>query len=103
MILSSAFYADVYDMLVLKGQTANYQADKDSFVRYFSTGSEWQTKEWRFSGDLGFGGKFWRNPGNGRMHYVSCYSEDLNVERKAICDSLNSAIRELEVKHNVGL
>ena len=32
-------------------------------------------KEYRFMGDLGYGGKFWRN--NNRW-YVNCYNEDNN-------------------------
>lgn len=45
--------------------------------------------EWRFCGDLGFGGKFWRN--NGR-HYVSCYSENLTPRLQKVIDKANELL-----------
>lgn len=49
--------------------------------------------EWRFMGQLGFGGKLWRNYDN--EFSVSCYSEDENVERKAIIKETNAKLIEL--------
>jgi hypothetical protein len=49
-------------------------------------------KEWRFSGDLGFGGKFWRN--EGRL-YVSCYPEDENPLRLDMIAKANQALAAL--------
>ena len=48
--------------------------------------------EWRFSGHLGFGGKFWRN--DGRM-YVNCYREDETPERQAMIERANERLMEM--------
>lgn len=54
-------------------------------------------REWRFSGDLGFGGKFWHNDGR---HYVSYYIEDKTRAREKLVNRLNAAIAELETEFN---
>jgi hypothetical protein len=53
--------------------------------------------EYRFQGDLGFGGKFWRNDGR---WYVSAYPEDVKArpERAGIIEATNAALAELQAK-----
>jgi hypothetical protein len=48
--------------------------------------------EYRFQGDLGFGGKFWIN--DGRV-YVSCYREDETDERRGRIAVANHMLAEL--------
>lgn len=48
--------------------------------------------EWRFSGALGFGGKFWRNVGR---WYVSCYREDETPKRLRAIDRANKRLQKL--------
>lgn len=71
-----------------KGVT--YNSQRDSFVHEFT--QEDHTKEWRFSGKLGFGGKFWHN--NDKF-YVSCYSEDETLETLEMIKEANKQLTEL--------
>jgi hypothetical protein len=67
------------------GETYNpYRSD---FVYEFSEIDE-PTREWRFCGDLGFGGKFWWN---GKF-YVSCYAEDETPEIKKAIEKANEEL-----------
>ena len=66
-----------------------YNPYRYEFVYEFSEKEE-PTREWRFCGNLGFGGKFWHN--NDKF-YVSCYREDETPEReKAICEANDKLI-----------
>lgn len=57
--------------------------------------------EFRFSGSLGFGGKFWRNPGFlpdgswGERWYVNYYNEDATEERDAAMQRANERLGRL--------
>lgn len=90
-----AFYGKVYDLLVSQGQIRADVHKRNHFSLYF-TEDEGAVREWRFCGDLGFGGKFWHN--NGR-HYVSYYIEDKTAKREKLANRLNAAIAELESEH----
>jgi hypothetical protein len=48
--------------------------------------------EYRFQGNLGFGGKFWN--ANNRW-YVTCYSEDETPERKEMIRKANEKLAAL--------
>lgn len=93
-----AFYDAVYDLLIATG---NVRTDsmKHAFVSYFMD-PEWpHTKEWRFQGHLGFGGKFWANDGR---HHVSYYGrEDWSQERDDMVKMLNLEINKLESEHGI--
>lgn len=89
-MFSPKFYAACYDLLVSTGNAHEDMWDRKAFVSSFTDGVG--TREWRFQGHLGFGGKFWRN---GTRHYVSCYSEDETPERRAMIDDLNRQITRL--------
>lgn len=68
-----------YDILV--NECGAKEDDRGSFVHHYTTNP--RATEWRFQGDLGFGGKFRLNDGRA---YVSCYLEDHTLERnQAIC------------------
>ena len=69
------------------GSTHNF--DRAEFVHEFTKDDP--TREWRFSGKLGFGGKFWH--ANDRF-YVSCYAED---ETPAIREMIENANNELAI------
>ena len=82
----------IYDILIeFAGVVVDYLAPRDSFVRWFVEDSRY-SKEFRFQGSLGFGGKFWRN--NDRL-YVNCYSEDETPERMRVIERVNDALSSL--------
>lgn len=60
-----------------------------------------ECREWRFKGDLGFGGKIWARRiygknGEAAYHvYVTCYPEDKTSEREAIIQKTNARLAEL--------
>ena len=49
------------------------------------------SSEYRFQGNLGFGGKYWS-----RTNSVSCYPEDENHKTKKIMDRLNAELARLD-------
>lgn len=81
----------IYDILIEFAGPINYLTPRDSFVRWFVEDSRY-SKEFRFQGSLGFGGKFWRN--DGRL-YVNCYSEDETAGRMAIIERINYELSSL--------
>lgn len=85
--LSPELANQVYDILVKFCGAGEYM--RDSFVAMETTELIY---EWRFGGDLGFGGKFWNC--NGRL-YVNCYPEDLNPERQKMIDEANEQLSKL--------
>lgn len=76
----------IYDMLLEAGATERWRTD---FVLHMSG----TTREYRFGGMLGFGGKFY-NP-SGRW-YISCYPEDRTDERATIIEGINARLRALQ-------
>jgi len=80
---------DVYDLLVQIGGA--YEPDRQSFV-YAHVKDKYPCTEWRFSGYLGFGGKY----RSGR-NSVDCYREDETAKRLAIIEELNSELSELPI------
>ena len=76
----------VWSMLVMRGQVEEDWAARLSFV------TNWPgCREYRFCGDLGFGGKVWA----GSPPYVTCYPEDKTPEREKTLASLNAALAAL--------
>ena len=93
------FYEQLFDMLVSEGQIAsskNVEHDRKAFVSYFMEGSAWNSKEWRFCGDFGFGGKLYRNSRD--QHVIGYYSEDRTKKLDNLANRLNRYITDLEVK-----
>lgn len=75
----------VYDILVSLGSAR--EDERGSFVYNQING---ECSEWRFCGNLGFGGKYraYRNT-------VDCYKEDLTEERIIIIDKINSELSKI--------
>lgn len=84
--LSPEMAEKVCDILVKVCGAGEYM--RDSFVAMETTELIY---EWRFSGDLGFGGKFWNC--NGKL-YVNCYPED-NPKRQKMIDEANEQLSKL--------
>lgn len=68
--------------------------NRQAFVQIQAEGCS----EYRFQGDLGFGGKFRVTSSPNRWHgqwYVDCYQEDENPLRKVMIEAANKALLEL--------
>lgn len=85
MVLTVEKAKAVYEILI-EVCAANAR-EKDDFV-YHHTKSD--CNEWRFQGNLGFGGKYW----SGR-NAVSCYPEHLTVEAEQIIKKANKMLSEI--------
>jgi len=84
---------EIYDVLV-KLARAN-ESLRENFVWWFVTCDHYYSKEYRFQGNLGFGGKFWVNAGR---YYVTCYPEDETPDRLTTIESVNAALASLSSK-----
>lgn len=71
----------VWDILVAEAGAS--EAQRTDFVHSFPT------PEYRFQGDLGFGGKVWYD--HGRIK-VNCYTEDITNERLDIISRVNAKL-----------
>lgn len=71
---------------ILVQECGALEKQRDHFV-YCQTTEE--VIEWRFCGNLGFGGKFWRN--SGRL-YVNCYREDETPEIQKMIEAANKRL-----------
>lgn len=70
----------VFDVLVrLAGAPEVTRADFINTVVGWSERDPYETREFRFIGSLGFGGKFWLTP---ESFHVSAYPEDINEQNK---------------------
>lgn len=81
-----AFYHACWTTLVRFAGAIDRDTDRRSFVDAFTKPS---TVEYRFMGELGFGGKFWRNADR---FYVSCYREDETPKRRELIEYINKLI-----------
>jgi len=87
--------ADAVYAILAEECGANDQAfhgERASFVRYMT--DEESSKEYRFQGSLGFGGKC-RITSNHPIPYVDFYPEDHSVARENMADRANARIAEL--------
>jgi len=73
----------VYDIFVTHVGAPTEWFYRDNFVYH------WGTPEYRISGLLGYGGKFWY-----KEFKVNCYSEDLTPGRQIIIDEVNRLLEE---------
>ena len=88
----------VYDVLV--EECGAWPRDSDhyvweQFIAYMERPERWY--EFRFMGDLGFGGKFHRDEQyyDGPRYSVSCYPEDSTPEKEAAIKQANDRLRTL--------
>ena len=79
---------DIFQTLV-KFAGANPTME-DDFVRWFTKDNAYWSREYRFQGSLGFGGKFWRN---NKRFYVNCYREDETDDIREQIELVNSILK----------
>ena len=84
------FWNKVYDVLVEECGANEGGYGRREFV--LQQLDEHFPREWRFCGNLGFGGKFYRDDG---MLCVKCYREDETPERKKSIDVANKRMAVL--------
>jgi hypothetical protein len=88
----------IYTVLVNHAGAPASSDSRHSFIYHQTKG---YCDEYRFSGNLGFGGKFWRNvtsrPGGtfGESWYITAYQEDTTPERQAMLDVTNELLEVL--------
>ena len=85
--LSPELANKVYDILVEECWAS--ESGRDAFI---STETTEVCTEYRFCGNLGFGGKFWN--ANDRL-YVNYYSEDGTPQRDKMMDAANKRLSKL--------
>jgi len=81
----------VYDILV--EMAGADKAMRDSFVSHHTTDED--CCEWRFSGKLGFGGKYYSE-----VNRVDCYPEDYSNDRKVLVKKINHALNDILIEWN---
>lgn len=84
----------VYDILVQYCGASSDEHDQYSFMYHQTTGC----REYRFMGNLGFGGRFWNLL---REWSVNCYTEDVNPERQVMIDEANKALKGLRESYGI--
>ena len=89
MILNEKQANAIYDILVEECGAPEEAYDREYFVRHQTTD---EISEWRFQGNLGFGGKFWNC--NNRL-YVNCYREDETPLRQIMIDVANKRLLDI--------
>lgn len=81
--------AKIYDILI--EHCGAHPNDKGSFIYNQREGCT----EWRFSGKLGFGGKFWNTNDE---FYINCYNEDKDKKKDEIIEKTNELLKPLYEK-----
>lgn len=84
---------EIYDVLVR--ECGAPEGMRESFLAVMTRPGE--TSEYRFIGDLGFGGKF-RNTNN--RFYVDCYSEHVTEARTQMIDAANVKLAAIKRGHD---
>lgn len=77
----------VYDLLVSIGGAD--ESDRSNFIYHHCT-DKYGCDEWRFSGKLGFGGKY-----RSKRNRVDCYKEDETPSRIDLINKLNSELEKI--------
>lgn len=85
----------IYDILV--EECGANETKRENFV-WSMCDSKYPTHEYRFIGNLGFGGKVW-NLGH-KAWYVSCYKEDNNEVKQKAIDRANEKLLVLWEEFN---
>jgi len=78
----------IWHILIDNAGASSNTYDRHGFVIEAMSG-EWT--EWRFIGNLGFGGKVWNNCGR---VYVTCYRENETPERLDIIERTNKLLAQ---------
>ena len=88
-------FEQVYDALVM--YAGAQESGREDFIHHMLRCVEislYETREYRFQGALGGGGKFWLSP---ECFRVSAYEEDYSVERVGMLSAVNEALAKLFV------
>jgi hypothetical protein len=75
----------IYDVLVNEGGATEYM--REAFVYAYELD---EITEWRFSGNLGFGGKYWS-----QSNSVNYYSEDETKDRDILVEKINKLLSDI--------
>lgn len=94
------FYEKAWDVLVEHAGASKREVEKDSFVYECMKVGKYPMTEYRFCGNLGFGGKFRRRLYENMSCYVDCYRENETPEILKICKTVNSLLQKLINKYN---
>lgn len=88
----------IYDILVRNAGADNRSHYREMFVVGVTNP---KMREYRFIGDLGFGGKFWNSDGK---WYVTAYGEDIKYyvlsDRAEMITNANAALAGLKVSYD---
>ena len=84
------FFTEIYNILI-KNCDANLE-ELEEFVLYNAKKTIYP--EWRFQGNLGFGGKYYAS-----TNRISCYSEDLNPDTLKILEKTNNELKICKEKY----
>lgn len=87
IVKNDVFYQRVYDVLVNLGGAP--EGMRDTFL-YAHCNEVHPTKEWRFQGYFGFGGKY-----RSETNTVDCYREDETEKRLELIKQINEALENL--------
>lgn len=93
----------IYAILVNYVGASERESDRDSFV-FSHLRDKYPCNEYRFCGNLNFGGKFRNDPcvpvDNGKQvrgqWFVTCYLEDETIGRRKLIEATNNALMKLE-------
>lgn len=94
MLFTEEFAHKVYDILISKAGAI--EVERYSFVQAHTTDDDFLhgCPEWRFCGNLGFGGKY-----RARRNMVDCYTENLNDTTQKIIEDTNESLRKLALEY----
>lgn len=84
--MKTEFYNEAYSTLVVHANAS--ESERGQFI--IAHTMDEPCDEWRFCGDLGFGGKYRR-----KSNTVDCYPEDATDERRAIIKQTNEALASI--------
>lgn len=82
-------FNQVYDLLIEHVGASPSKDQRETFVMAFLDRS---TIEWRFCGNLGFGGKFYRLY---QRYYVNYYPEDRTADRDRAVEKVNELLKAI--------
>lgn len=87
-MLTKEIANDIYTILVRLGGAVEDQ--RDNFIYHHIKNN--MCEEWRFSGYLGFGGKYLSE-----LNQVTCYKEDETSEIKKLILKINSELKKIKI------
>jgi hypothetical protein len=96
---NASLFEDIYAVLVREacGSSSQHLEQADFVHRCVSWSQEdpYRTREYRFQGSLGSGGKFWLTP---ESFHVNTYPEEITAARAEIIRRTNAALAKLFVE-----